>query len=270
MAEEANVVDVAEDAGGIFDVGSFVTKTLLNGRKAVVREAEFVQHNYGGKIAEMVTALRLRVTSDELEKQPKPLLVSCGDLYPSLDGKTKSLAGPFLVGGKIDNRSGIAEFVKNLVASGHPGINNSRGAKALIDEEFLWKSVERRISKTETKAYDVPAEYLGKAQPEQAVNALAPEPEAAAAPAASVPSNDEIATRLRAAVVSALAKNGGEILRSQLSMKLSDELKKEPQADRLAMFALLAKNDFLATIPNATFDNKVLKVSAADAAEVKE
>jgi len=134
--------------------------------------------------------------------------------------------------------------------------------------------IERRISKTETKAYDVPAEYLGKAQPEQAVNALAPEPDATVAPATAAPSTADVdrIERLRSAVSAALAKNGGEILRSQLSVKLSDELKKEPQADRLAMFALLAKNDFLATIPGTTFDNKVLKVSApaADAAEGKE
>lgn len=265
MADEANVGDVAEDAGGIFDVGSFVTKTLLNGRKAAIRESEFVQHNYGGKIAEMVTALRLRVTSDELEKQPKPILVSCGDLYPSRDGKTKSLAGPFLIGGKIDNRSGIAEFIKNLVASGHPGINNPKGASALIDDEFLWKSVERRISKTETKAYDVPAEYIGKAQPEQVVNALeggATETATAAAPAATVPSNEELAARLREITVAALRKNGGEIARGQLSVKLSDDLKKEAQADRLVMFQLLAKADFLATIPGATFDSKTVKLTA--------
>lgn len=267
MAEEANV-ELAEDAGGIFDVGSFVTKTLLNSRRAAIREAEFVRHNYGGKIAEMVTALRLRVTSDELDKHPKPILISCGDLHPSLDGKTKALAGPFLVGGKIDNRSGIAEFIKNLVASGHGGINNPRGVNALIGENFLWKSVERRISKTEVKAYDVPAEYLGKAEPEQATDLSggtgAVATTAVAAPAVAVV-DDKIAERLRGYVGAALVKFNGEIPRGQLSTRVSEELKKEAQPDKLAMFALLAKSDFLATIPGTTFDNKTVKMVSTPA-----
>jgi len=262
-----------EGAGDLFDPDNFVTKTLLNGKIAAIREAEFVRHNYGGKIAEQVTALRLRVTSDELEKQPKPILVACGDLYPSQDGKTKALAGPFLVGGKIDNRSSIATFLKNLKASGHPGINNPRGATALIDENFLWKSIEKSVSKTDTKAYDVPAEYKGKAAPEQAAVGVGAD-EAPAVPVGTEPqvateSSLEVAQSLREKVKAALVKFNGEIMRGQLSVRVGAELANEPQDRKMAMFALLLKDEFLASIDGVTFDKKTVKLVAEPAAETK-
>lgn len=262
----------------LFDPSSFVTKTALNGRRGVIREAAFIRHNYGKPGEDSASALRLVVVSPDLEK-PRVLLIAMGDVWPSTDGRTKSTSGNFIAG-KIDKNSNLAMYLNNLKAAGFQmALMGAKGAAALENADFTWKAVEKKVS-GEFKAYDVPSEFHGYAAPlseaeKTAIFAGQPQGggQEAAAPggngavaASAEPeiSDEELQSKVRLAVAQTVQENGGELARGQLSIKVGPKLAGIPR--KTDALQLMIQDDFLGSIPGVTYDKKTLKTTQPAAA----
>lgn len=242
------------DGGGAFDPDNFVTSSPLNGRRGVIREAYMLRHNYGGKSAEDSTGAKIKVVSPDLEK-PRVMLISSGAVWPSEDGRTKSVQGPFIAG-KLDKKSNLADFLRGVKASGFDySLILTKGFAALENAEFTWKAFEKKVN-GELKAYDIPAEFHGFVAPEEGDgDTTAPDPAVKAAPAV----DEELLVEVRNAVAGALAAEPTqEIPRGQLSIKVGPKFKDHPK--KVQAFGLLMKDDTLAGIPNVVYDKKTVKL----------
>lgn len=264
MAEDNKTYN--EESGGLFDPKNYVTKTALGGKRAPIIEAVFIRHNYGGKIAEDVTAARVKVKGLK-----NPILVSSGDTWPARkidqskpatpDNLEKAIIGPFLLG-TVDNRSGIAVFNKALLKTDFPKDRlGKEGFAALNGADFTWKGISKKVN-GEEKGTDVVEIFHGFVEIDEAQDAA---DQAVAgtqtAPAAPVV-NEALLEEVKAAVLSTVkAAPNGEVPRSQLS-RLVGEGFKDP-ATRSQALVLLLKDSTLASIPGVTFENKTLKLAGA-------
>jgi len=241
-----------EGQDSIFDPDHFVTTTALNGRRGVVTEAEFIRHNYNGKYPES-TAFKVVVNSPDLEK-PRTLLIGCGALRPSEDGKTPSLIGPFVVGA-IEKSSNVADFLKFLKASGFPYETlGKKGADALVGAAFTFRAFEKKVS-GEMKAYDVPAEFHGFEEVVQSGEATE-----VTLPSSAVANKEELEALARETVIKILKdRPNHEIARGQLSITVGPALAGDSR--RVQVLGVLTQDSFLATIPGVTYDKKTLKLT---------
>lgn len=255
-----------------FDSENFEATSKLNGRRGVVLDAVFIRHNYNGKSEKDATALSVTVRVPEFEKASNNLY-SAGSLWPSseptklgADGKPKGgpkeLTGAFLTDGAIAKGSNVADFLNELKSAGFPILEFGKlGATALVGADLTWKTIEKGKGKF-AKTYDVPAEYHGRKSAEEvaALKAGASEDEAAAesAPAAAVDQSAAEAA-LVAATIAALKEANGEIPRGQLSIRVGSKLPKD--VDKGYAMTRLLKDEFLAGIPGATWDKKILKLA---------
>jgi len=256
----------------LFDPDNFVTKSALSGKLGTIVEADVRKHAYekGGPEA---TVIRVVVVSDELEK-PRVNLISASSLEPS-----DSWGGPATVAG--DFYSGVAgkgtnwyDFQVANKSAGFPLVEfRAKGLKALIGAQYLWAAKEKKI-RGEVKAYDIPAEFRGfvdvatlnyKAPDSAADPTAAPSAQvaAAAAPQAAFDATQVIASTLEALE----AESSKEIPRAQLSIKVGSRLSAAAVSnqDRAKALGWLLKDENLSQIPGATFDKKVLKLTAAAA-----
>lgn len=285
MTENTSAQPLAGADVDLFDPKNFVTATALNGKRGVIVEADFRRTTYGGK-SEESTVLRVAIYCEELEKKFRINLVSCGGVWPSnTNNGDKQQSGNFLTGGRVENRSNIADFMRNRKAAGHPGM--PQGAASLVGADFTWKSLEKKIN-GELKAYDVPAQYHGqvdiaplKEKLAIYVNASTAAPAAtapvdaatvAAAVATSPAATEELRVQLAQLVKDALAKApGNELPRGQLSAQVGPSIQGPQRAQALV---LLLKDEFLGGIEGVTYDKKSIKLtgggSAAPAAAVAE
>lgn len=263
----------------MFDPSNFVTSSALNGKRGVVREAVFIRHNYGGKIADEVTALKVVVTSPELEK-PRTLLIAGGDIMPAIRvaDPTKprgfrldeNVAGPFFKG-TINRQSNIADFLNFLKSSGFDFAKlDAAGVDSLVNQAFNWRAYEKGKGK-DARVYDVPSEYVGaeappaEGQPVAGGVAVAVGVAGVAAPQAA--SDDELKGLVAAALVEALQANGGELSRSQLSTKVGPAILQRAGGQKAQAFALLINDAFLSSIEGVVYDKKTIKLAAAPAVE---
>jgi hypothetical protein len=264
-------VDVNDPDFNPYDPENFIATSPMNGRRAVVVDAEAVRWNYGGTREDLVTALKVTVYVPDFSNPFKDLYFTCGGLEPSQDGKTKAIAGPHLVGGGIDRQSNLADFNANLKAAGFPLIelapSRGKGFFALRGADITWKTIEKSIGKKgsqKLKPYDVPGEFHGfvdlaslnlpdRNAPAEGVEGQAAAP--VAVPVTAAPADDT----LKATVSEALREApNGEIQRGQLATKVGPKL---AAADRARSFSLLIKDDFLASVAGTTFDKKTIKLS---------
>lgn len=279
-----NNPDILGAVGGgdenLFDPDTFVTSSPLNGRRGVIAEAGAIRHNYGGKIAEEVTALRIVVLCADLEK-PRVNLIAAGGLKPSdRPSGAPTIAGAFLTGGKIDKKSNIADFLNGLKAAGFPVAQlGARGFDALQGADITWRALEKPQGKGQTKTYDIPSEFHGYVTGTALDELLqiagkAPNVEASAAASAGVAAaganasvsvsaqdNTALKAELASAVLAALQVAPGNFIpRGQLSIKLQPAFKDHPQ--RVQALTLLLKDETLAGIPGIEYDKKVVRLSA--------
>ena len=237
------MVDEQLQEATFFDPESFVSSSKLNGRRATIKEAVAIRHNYGGAISDEVTAARLTIVCDTLEK-PAVNLYGCGALFPSEDRKTKSIAGPFLVGGQVSKNSNLSDLMKALRSSGFPMEKiKEDGFKALDNATFDWIAFEKRAGK-EMKSYDMPAHFVGF-EGEEAAPVTAPE-------------TAELEAKLAEALRATL-KETPEIPRGQLVLKVGPKLSGLPKGQAMQLMGLLLKDSFLAKVEGITFDAKVVK-----------
>lgn len=280
---QAQGAAAAEDFD-MFDTDTFITSSALNGRKGVIVEAEFIRTNYGKQDTPESTVARIVVVSPDLDK-PRTLLVSSGDLYPSNTPGghgPRTLTGAFLTGGKINKGSNLADFVNGTRGSGFPMQElSARGLEALIGAAFMWRAFEKVINK-KTKGYDVPLEFVGyedisalkeklKTQPATGFGSqVVTGPTQGGASALSAEEREKASQALKEnvghAVVEALQAHGGNIPRSQLSIRVGPRL--QGLQNKAEAFALLISDQFLAGIPGVTFDKKSISL-AADAAQLE-
>lgn len=271
MTEETYDVN----SGGLFDPDNFVTKTALAGKRAPIIEAIAIRHNYGGKIAEEVTAVRIKVRGLK-----QPMLIAAGDTHPATkideskpatqDNLQKALVGPFLIG-KIEKRSNIAAFVKEAKAAGFPMAElGANGFSGFDGADVTWKALEKIINK-EAKGYDVISEYHGKVDVSEDLAGNGPaSADPTASPAPPVPSVDagllaEVQFALRQALQEAPNQ---EISRGQLSSVVGKKFA-DPQK-RTKALVLLLKNDTLTSVDGVTFDGKTVKLSGVPAPTASE
>jgi hypothetical protein len=229
-----------------FDPENFVVSSALNGVTGKVAVAEFMKTNYGGKAERESTVFRVVVEAANLEK-PRELLISCGDIQPSKDGVTADVVGPFFVG-KINKGSNLATFIDALKAGGFDlKLFAKAGGDALVGALITFKAIEKTIGRgkdRQVKTYDVPATFVGfEGQATAAVADLS-----------------ELKTKLAEAIKAAVANNGGELPRGQLSAKLAGVLKDEP--NKAGALGLLVDEGFLSSIEGIAYDKKTLKATA--------
>lgn len=248
------------EGANLFDPSTFETKTALNGRRGVIREAEFIRTNYGKSNIEESTVLRLQVVSADLEK-PRVLFIATGSLWPSTNGKDKASSGPFVAGGRVDKNSNLALFLNNLKASGFNMADmGSKGADALRNGDFTWRAVEKKVSGAD-KAYDVPGEFHGYVEGAADGDGSMPAALLGGSNAAPAANSATVLADAQAAVVAALRANGNEIQKGQLGAKVQPLIASNPA--KLDIFALLLKDDVLAAIPGVAYDKKTLKLDAS-------
>lgn len=264
----------------MFDPDSFIATSALAGKIGVILPgSEAIRHNYGGNMAEETTALRIVVAAPDkfqpsgeggLEKA-RVNLYGAGGLYPArMAGGARDVAGPFLVGGAgINKQANIATFLTHLKAAGFPMAQLGQNGFAALDyAKVQWGALEKKISKKDTKTYDVPVKFLGFVTPEEvaglglearddAGSAVAQAP----AIAAAVVDDTEAREVLTAALKTALAATPNGIAKGQLSKTVGPAIQAHPK--KAQMFSLLLKDDFLASIDGVTFDKTTVKLAGA-------
>jgi hypothetical protein len=238
--------------------------SYLDGKRGIVREAEFVRHNCNGHCPE-ATALRYRVEIPDLaeDKQPFPVDISSGKvLWPSNDGKTKDVSGPHLVHGdggpfRVDKKTGLNIFVKALDGSGFPMEKFAEsGAAALVGADVTIRGIDRSYKidgEQKEKTYDVISEFHGFVEDgEEGGTGETPS-------SPDTPDAEELTAELNGLLLDALKEHGGEIPRGQLSIRLNKFVK--GNLNRKQLLSLVTKDDVLGRLEGITFDKKV--VSAA-------
>jgi hypothetical protein len=257
----------------IFDADNAVVTSPLAGKKGVVLPgSEFIRHNYGGSIAELVTALKLNVhyTAATGDPASRNVLIGTGALKPSETNLgAPADKGLFLAGGaKLNKQSALTDFLAHLKASGFPmATMREKGSAALDGAAFIWTAKEVKINKKDTKVRELPLQFLGfEDTTGLAVVVTNPQSSSPASGPVAAPVDDAVRAEVTKVVLETLAAEPSkEIPRSQLAIKAGGKFAglgpKRPQA-----LALLLQDAFLGSLPGVTFDKKTVKLTEPVAA----
>lgn len=240
-----------------WDPKAHTSGSFLEGKRGVIKDAEFVRNNCKGHCPERtVLQFRLELPDVAPEKQPFPVQIGFGkEQYPSVDGASKELSGPKLyspTGKGVSKKSVGHFFLVKLAASGFPMEKFGEvGAAALNGADVTMGALDRTYTienETKESTYDVVTQFHGFVEVAGG----------AAAEATPEDETDAIA-QLSEVLLAALAEHNGEIPRGQLSIRLNKGLKENP--NRVKLLGMVTKDDVLGQIEGITFDKKTVKLA---------